>query len=149
VTLVNHRPFWTRLRAGNADFDAATEELLRVESPVNHVLRTLAGDLEVGGVTMRRGELVTLWLRSANRDADVFDDPDTMRPSGRRHTHLSFGHGPHYCIAAYLARIEIGALVRALAELVGDAELSGIPRRMESSFLRGYREVPITLRRRG
>lgn len=149
MTLVNHRLFWTELRTGGVDFGDATEELLRFESPVNHVLRTLVDDLEIGGVRMRRGELVTLWLRSANRDAEVFDDPDTMLPIRRRYAHLSFGHGPHYCIAAYLARIEIGALVRALAELVADAELSGTPQRMESSFLRGYRSVPITLRRRG
>jgi cytochrome P450 len=148
VTLVRHRPFWTSLRAGTGDFDAATEELLRFEAPVNHLMRTLTGDLEVAGVRMRPGELVTLWLRSANRDEDVFDDADTMRATGRRHAHLTFGHGPHYCIAAYLARVEIGSLVRALVELVDDAELSGTPQRMESNFLRGYRSVPVALHRR-
>ena len=148
VTLVQHRPFWTQLQAGDGDVDVATEELLRLQSPVNHVMRTLLDDLAVGGVTMRRGELVTLWLRSANRDADVFDDPDQLRLTPRGHPHLTFGHGPHYCIAAYLARLEISSLVRALTDLVGDAELAGEPRRMESNFLRGYRCVPIALRRR-
>ncbi|MFC0527574.1 cytochrome P450 [Phytohabitans kaempferiae] len=148
VTLVRHRPFWTELRTGRADFDVATEELLRFEAPVNHLMRTLTGDVEVEGVRMRAGELVTLWLRSANRDADIFDDPDTMRATGRRHAHLTFGHGPHYCIAAYLARLEIRSLIRALAEEVADAELSAPPRRMESNFLRGYRAVPVALRPR-
>ena len=111
-------------------------------------MRTLLGDLEIGGVVMRPGEFVTLWLRSANRDEDVFDDPDEMRLTSRGHPNLSFGHGPHYCIAAYLARLEISSLLRALADLVGDAELAGEPRRMESSFLRGYRSVPIALHRR-
>jgi cytochrome P450 len=149
MTMVRQRPFWTLLRAGDADFDVATEELLRYEAPVNHVMRSLLGDLEVGGVTMRRGDLVTLWLRSANRDADVFDDPERMRLSPRGRPHLSFGLGPHYCIAAYLGRLEISSLLRALAELVGDAELAGEPRRMESSFLRGYRWVPLALHRSG
>jgi cytochrome P450 len=148
MTMVQHRPFWTLLRAGGADFDVATEELLRCETPVSHVMRSLLGDLEVGGVTMRRGELVTLWLRSANRDAEIFDDPERMRLRPRSHPHLSFGHGPHYCIAAYLGRLEISSLLRALADLVDDVELAGEPRRMESSFLRGYRSVPLALHRR-
>jgi cytochrome P450 len=147
MTLVHHRSFWARLRTGEVDPSAATEELLRFEAPVNHIMRTLLDDLDIAGARMRRGELVTLWLRSANRDEDMFDDPDTIRP-GRPHTHLSFGHGPHYCIAANLARLELQSLVRALAELVSDAELSGTPQRMESSFLRGYRSVPVTLRPR-
>jgi cytochrome P450 len=145
MSMISQRPFWMQLRSGDADFAIATEEMLRCECPVNHVMRALLDDLQVGGVVMRRGDLVTLWMRSANRDADVFDEPETMRPIKRRHTHLSFGHGPHYCIAAYLARIEIGALIRALAELVSDAELSGTPRRLESGLLRGYRSVPISL----
>jgi cytochrome P450 len=149
MTMVTQRPFWTQLRAGDGDFAVATEELLRYEAPVNHVMRCLLRDLDVGGVTMRRGELVTLWLRSANRDADVFDDPERMLLIGRGHPHLSFGLGPHYCIAAYLGRLEISSLLRALAELVGDAELVGEPRRMESSFLRGYRSVPLVLHRSG
>jgi cytochrome P450 len=149
MTMLAQRPFWTLLRAGQSDFDVATEELLRYETPVNHVMRCLLDDLEVGGVSMRRGELVTLWLRSANRDADVFDDPEQMRLSPRGHPHLSFGQGPHYCIAAYLGRLEISSLLRALAELVRDAEPAGEPRRMESSFLRGYRSVPLALHSRG
>jgi cytochrome P450 len=148
MTLVRHRSFWAALRAGTADFDVATEELLRFEAPVNHLMRTLTGDLEVAGVRMRRGELVTLWLRSANRDEDVFDEADTMRATGHRAAHLTFGHGPHYCIAAYLGRLEVRSLVKALVELVADAELSGTPQRMESNFLRGYRSVPVALHRR-
>lgn len=148
VTLVRHRPFWAALRSGAADLDTATEELLRFEAPANHVMRTLTGDVEVAGVRMRRGELVTLWLRSANRDEEVFDDPDTLRVGRSRQAHLAFGHGPHYCIAAYLARMEIRSLAEALVELVGEAELSDSPRRMESSLFRGYRTVPVTLRRR-
>jgi len=148
MTMITQRPFWTRLRETGGDFTVATEELLRYETPVNHVMRSLLDDLEVGGIAMRRGELVTLWLRSANRDADVFDDPDEMRLSARGHAHLSFGLGPHYCIAAYLGRLEISSLVRALVDLVEDAELAGEPRRMESSMLRGYRSVPLALHRR-
>ncbi len=147
-TLLTQRPFWARLRAGDADLGAAAEELLRGESPVNHVMRVALDDLELGGEVIRRGELVTLWLRSANRDPDVFDAPDELRPDRRGPAHLAFGRGPHHCIAAVLGRLEVSALLGALAELVADAEPAGEPRRMESSFLRGYRSVPMTLRRR-
>jgi cytochrome P450 len=148
MTMLTQRPFWAQLRAGDADFGIAAEELLRYETPINHVMRSLRDDLEVGGVVMRRGEFVTLWLRSANRDPDVFDGPEEMRLTPRRHAQLSFGHGPHYCIAAHLGRLEVSSLASALAELVADAELAGEPQRMESNLLRGYRSLPLALRRR-
>lgn len=148
LTMITQRPFWAQLRAGDADLGIATEELLRYETPVSHVMRDLLDDLEVGGAVMRRGELVTLWLRSANRDPDVFDDPEEMRLVPRGHAHLSFGLGPHYCIAAFLGRLEISSLVGALVDLVRDAELVGEPQRMESNLLRGYRSVPLALQKR-
>lgn len=145
VTMLTQRPFWNQLRAGTADFAAAAQELLRYETPVNHIMRVLLDDLEIEGVRMRRGEFVTLWLRSANRDEDVFDGGDEMRLGVPRRAHLSFGAGLHYCIAANLARMEIESLLRALTGLVSAAELTSAPVRMESSFLRGYRSVPIAL----
>jgi cytochrome P450 len=148
LTMVTEPAFWARLRAGEADPDVATEEILRHETPVNHMMRVLLEDLCVAGVTMRAGEYVTLWVRSANRDEDVFDDPDAMRPTRWPNPHLGFGHGPHYCIAALLARIEVGAVVRALVDLVGDVEQTGPAPRLESNFFRGYRTVPLALTHR-
>jgi len=148
VTMITDPQFWRLLRDGSAGPDAATEEVLRRESPVNHVMRVLLEDMTIGGVTMRAGEFVTLWLRSGNRDDEVFDRPDELIADRRGGAHLSFGLGPHYCIAAYLARIEVGAVVRALAELVGSAEFTAEPERLESNFFRGYRRVPVALRGR-
>jgi cytochrome P450 len=148
LTMVDHRDEWARLRAGEADLDTATEEIFRFEAPVNHVMRVLLEDVEVGGVAMRRGEFVTMWLRSANRDDEVFDRPDDLVFDRRPNKHLTFGLGSHYCIAAFLARIEVGAIVRALAEIVAGAELAGKPDRLESNFFRGYRTLPLSLSRR-
>lgn len=145
VTMITDPAFWTDLRQRRADPDVATEELLRRETPVNHMMRVLLDDLTIGGVTMRRGDYVTLWIRSGNRDEEVFEAPEEMRAGRRPNAHLSFGQGAHYCIAAMLARIEVGAIVRALADVVGDAELRGEPVQLESNFFRGYRSVPITL----
>lgn len=148
ITMLTQPDFWAGLRAGQGDLNVATEELLRYETPINHVMRTLLEDLEIGGVTMRRGEFVTLWLRSANRDPEVYAEPERMWLTPRGHAHLSFGHGPHYCIAAQLGRIEIHALTGALVELVSEVELTGEPRRIESNLLRGYQHLPMTLRPR-
>jgi cytochrome P450 len=147
LTMVTEPEFWAQVRGGDADPDVATEEILRRETPVNHMMRVLVGDLCVNGVTMRAGDYVTLWVRSANRDEDVFDDPDALRAARWPNPHLGFGHGPHYCIAALLARIEVGAVVRALAELVGAAEQTGEAPRLESNFFRGYKSVPLALSR--
>ncbi|MDT0439658.1 MULTISPECIES: cytochrome P450 [Streptomyces] len=148
LTMVTHRSAWQGLREGRTGLDGATEELLRFEAPVSHVMRVLLADTEIGGVTLRKGEYVTLWLRSANRDEDVFDHPDELRFDRAGSRHLTFGHGAHYCIAAALARIEVGAIVQALSEQIADAELAGVPRRLESNFFRGYRTVPLALTRR-
>ncbi|RPK85456.1 Steroid C26-monooxygenase [Streptomyces sp. ADI97-07] len=148
LTMVTHREAWQGLREGSTDVAGATEELLRFEAPVSHVMRVLLEDTEIGGVTLRRGEYVTLWLRSANRDEDVFDGPEELRFDRKGSGHLAFGHGAHYCIAAVLARIEVEAIVTALCEQVADAELAGVPQRLESNFFRGYRTVPLALTRR-
>lgn len=144
-TMVTHPDAWAELRDGSADIDSATEEILRFEAPVNHVMRVLLDDVEIGGVRMRRGEFVTLWLRSANRDEDVYDRPDELRFDRSGNQHLSFGLGTHYCIAAYLARIEVRAVMRALVEDVAEVEPAGVPQRLESNFFRGYRSVPLAL----
>jgi cytochrome P450 len=148
LTLVTEPEFWRQLRAGEADPDVATEEILRRETPVNHIMRVLINDLTIAGVSMRAGDFVTLWLRSANRDEDVFDAPEELRAARRPNPHLGFGHGPHYCVAALLARIEVGAVVRALAGLVRTAELRAEPVRLESNFFRGYRSLSLALNHR-
>ncbi|WP_051723655.1 cytochrome P450 [Micromonospora chokoriensis] len=148
LTLVTEPEFWRQLRGGEADPDVATEEILRRETPVNHIMRVLVGDLTIAGVPMRAGEFVTLWLRSANRDEDIFDAPEELRAARRPNPHLGFGHGAHYCVAALLARIEVGAVVRALAGLVRTAELRAEPVRLESNFFRGYRSLSLALSHR-
>ncbi|MFI5777327.1 cytochrome P450 [Nocardia sp. NPDC051570] len=145
LTLVTDPAAWDLLRAGGTDPDTATEEILRLGCPVNHVMREVTEDLEIGGIPMRTGEFVTLWLRSANRDEEIFDHPDVLDFTRKPNRHISFGLGSHYCVAAFLARLEVGSIVRALLELVGSAELSGQPTYLESNFFRGYRSLPMIL----
>ena len=148
LTVVDQHHYWDVLRRGEADLGVATEEMLRFETPVSHVLRVLRADLTVGGVTMPAGDLVTLWVRSGNRDEAAFPAARTLDPHRRPNPHLSFGHGPHYCVAAELARIEVAAVLQALVDLVADVEATARPTRVESNFFRGYHAVPVTLRAR-
>ncbi|MBB1151742.1 MULTISPECIES: cytochrome P450 [Amycolatopsis] len=143
LTLVTDPGEWAMLRAGRADPDTATEEILRLGCPVSHVMRVATEDVEIGGTRMHAGEFVTLWLRSANRDPEVFDRPDTLDFTRKPNRHLTFGLGSHYCIAAFLARLEVGSIVKAMLELVGTAELRGDPVHLESNFFRGYRSLPM------
>jgi cytochrome P450 family 142 subfamily A polypeptide 1 len=94
--------------------NGATEEILRFVSPVISFTRTCTTDTELRDKTIRAGEVVLNVYPSANRDADVFDDPDTFRIERSPNLHLAFGTGPHFCLGANLARTEIRILLEEL-----------------------------------
>ena len=145
LTLCRSPEQWAMVRDGRVRVEDATEEVLRYASPANHVLRSAVRDQDIGGLTVRAGEYVTLWLGSANRDETVFADPDEVRFGRTPNKHLAFGLGGHFCLGAFLARLELTSLVRALAELVRMAELRGTPERLASNVLRGYTSLPLAL----
>ena len=95
--------------------EPAVEEILRWTSPVIQFARTAVRDTEIRGVTIRAGDTVGIWYPSANRDPQAFDRPDTFDISREPNYHLAFGHGPHFCLGANLARWELRALFRELA----------------------------------
>jgi cytochrome P450 len=95
------------LRARPALLDGAVEELLRWETPVTAVPRLLKQDVEVGGVPLAKGQLVTLLIGAANVDAGEFGDPTRVDFGRARNRHLAFGAGPHRCLGSHLARLEL------------------------------------------
>jgi cytochrome P450 len=98
----------------------AVEESLRLEPAAAVVDRYATRDLRIGTAAIQRGDLVTVSLAGAGRDPAVFPDPDTFdirRPNSR--LHLTFAHGPHFCLGAHLARLEAQAAVRAVLRLPG------------------------------
>jgi cytochrome P450 len=100
--------------------DNAIEESVRLEPAAAVVDRYATRDLELGGASIAAGDLVTVSLAGANRDPAVFTDPDVFdvrRANVRQH--LAFAHGPHFCVGADLARLEVHAALRALLELPG------------------------------
>ena len=102
---------WERLRAQPDLFNMAVGEILRWTSPPAHVMRTALADTSLGEPRIRSGDRVVVWLPSANRDESVFPDGGRFIVDRDPNPHLSFGGGPHYCVGAVLARLELGAML--------------------------------------
>ncbi|MFE1287302.1 cytochrome P450 [Streptomyces sp. NPDC058751] len=121
LALLRHPGQLARLREDPALIRAAVDELARYDTPTQAIVRVVAEDVEIGGRTLREGELAYLFLAATNRDPERFDDPDRLdltRPGNR---HLSFGNGPHFCLGGPLAKLQaevaVGTLVRRLPHL--------------------------------
>jgi cytochrome P450 family 142 subfamily A polypeptide 1 len=102
---------------------AAVEEMVRMVSPVHSFSRTVLADTEIRGRAIQKGQSVLMVYPSANRDADVYDDPDTFRVD-RNPTHLGFGVGTHFCLGANLARMEMRVAFEQLLRRLPDMEYS-------------------------
>lgn len=131
-----------------ADLDTllptAVEEMLRYTSPVAHFKRTVMNDVELRGRQLHAGDRVVVFYGSANRDEDVFSDPDTFDVGRNPNPHLAFGGGgPHLCLGLHVARIEIAAMLREILTRLPDMEPAGTIERMASSFIAGVHAMPV------
>jgi hypothetical protein len=115
LSLLRHPDQLARVRDADAD-RTCVEELLRYESPAQIIARTVAEDLEWDGRSLRRGDAVVLLMGAANRDPEMFTDPEALDVERNPNPHVAFGHGPHFCLGAQLSRLEgrvaLPALVR-------------------------------------
>ncbi len=132
-----------KLRRDPSLVDSAVEEIVRWTSPVIQFCRTPVEDVELRGQKIRAGESLCLLYPSANRDEEVFDEPDEFRVERQPNPHVGFGIGEHFCLGANLARLELRVIVRQLAERLVAVELGGAFERMRSSFLGGVKRMPI------
>ncbi len=125
---------------------AAVEEFLRYEAPVQATDRVATEDVEIGGRRIRRGQFCVLLLGAANRDPEVFPDPDRLDVGRAENRHVSFGAGIHFCLGAGLARLEAQIALRALLErfprFSGDVRA---PSWRPSMTLRGVTSLPVAL----
>lgn len=145
MALIENPDEWSRLRGGEVGIDSAVEEVLRYTSPALHVMRVATSDVEVGEQLVRAGDAVAVWNSSANRDEAVFVNPDDFDLGRSPNRHLTFGIGPHFCLGATLARVELKVLLEVLAERVTHIELAGAVRRMRSNFMWGIEHLPVSL----
>jgi cytochrome P450 len=124
----------------------AVEEILRLDSPVQLTGRIARRDIDFAGTTVRRGEMIVIYLAGANRDPAVFEDPhrfDIERPNANKH--LSFSGGRHFCLGAALARAEGEVGLRTFFERYPDAQLAGGGVRRDTRVLRGWSSLPVAL----
>jgi cytochrome P450 len=122
----------------------AVEEFLRWSSPVNYFRRTAVRDVDLAGTPIRAGDKVVTWFSSANRDPEVFSDPDTFDVTRSPNEHLTFGAGgPHFCLGAALARLELRVMFEELLPRLDSVQLAGPLRRVRSNFVNGIKSMPI------
>ncbi|MEV6948661.1 cytochrome P450 [Streptomyces sp. NPDC051172] len=125
-----------------------TEEALRWASPANHFMRYAKRDVELRGVPIAAGDAVVVWLGSANRDEDVFTDPDTFDIRRARNRHVAFGVGSHFCVGHTVAKVTLRLLFTEMLSRFHDFEVVGKVQRLRSNFVAGYSHLPVTARRR-
>ena len=146
LTLLANPEQWNLLRAqGDRVIGSAVEEVLRWSSPVAHMRRTAKQDVEVGGQKIAAGQKVVMFYGSANRDESVFERPDEFDISRTRNPHFAFGSGgPHLCLGAGLARLEMAALLLEVARRMPDLEVTGDTTWVPSCYIMGPEHVPVS-----
>jgi cytochrome P450 len=143
LALLEHPGEWEKLRRDAALVDPAVEEIVRWVTPVIQFARTATRDYELRGQKIRAGERVCLFYPSANRDEEVFADPEAFRIDRQPNPHIAFGMGEHVCLGAHLARLELRTAFAALRERLAHAELAGPVERVRSSFVGGIKRAPL------
>ncbi len=137
----DQRELWMR------DFDAvaptAVEEIVRWATPVIHFRRTATVDTEIGGQAIKAGDKVVMFYNSANRDDTVFADPYRFDLLRTPNEHVGFGAGgPHFCLGANLARVEIRIMFEELFAALPDLVITGEPDMLQSAFIHGIKRMP-------
>jgi cholest-4-en-3-one 26-monooxygenase len=105
--------------------------------------RTLTSDFELRGKKLKKGDKVVLWYPSANRDEDVFADPDRFDVSRNIPEHVGLGVGEHYCLGASFARAQLRSIFTEVITRLPDIEGAGPIRYLRSNFIQGIKEMPV------
>ena len=144
VALLEHPDATDDLRADPALMPNAVEEMLRWWTPVMTFRRTATADCELGGRRIAAGDKVVVSFTSANRDEAVFAAPDRFDIRRHPNPHLVFGHGPHFCLGARLARTQMRALFDEVLARTSSLRPAGQPSYLRSNFQRGVKRLPVT-----
>ncbi|BCJ52552.1 cytochrome P450 [Actinoplanes sp. NBRC 14428] len=143
VALLHHPAQLALLREDPGLAPAATEELLRYDTPAQLLVRVAWDDVEVAGVPVSGGERIVAYLGAGNRDPERFAEPDRLELARADNAPLSFGGGIHYCLGAPLARLEAQIALPALVKRFPKLDFAGVPGRRDSLAIRGYTNLPI------
>ncbi|MFI7011170.1 cytochrome P450 [Streptomyces sp. NPDC050145] len=134
---------YERLRSGRAATATAVDELLRRHPPVLTFRRTAARDTTLAGTRIAKGDKVVVFHASANHDERVFPDPFRLDLDRSPNPHVSFGDGPHVCLGAHFARLQLRVLHEELVRAAPELRLAEPPRRLVSNFINGIKELRV------
>ena len=148
LALLQHPDQLAALRADPTLLPTAVEEVLRYANPLHYFRRTATCDTELNGVAIRAGDKVAMYYTSANRDEDVFTEPQVFDVRRTPNRHLSFGVAEHFCVGAHLARLEARVFFDELLATFPTIELAGPPTRVRSNLNNALRSLPLRLVRR-
>jgi len=135
---------WARLRDDRSLMAKAVEEMLRYVTPVMNFRRQSTKATELRGQKIGPDEKVVFFHISGNRDEDIFENPQAFDVSRAPNPHMAFGGGgPHFCLGANLARMEIRVMFEHLLDRLPDLHQDGELQRLQSSFINGYKHLPV------
>jgi len=146
LALTEHPDQLQILAENPAAIEVGVEELLRYVSPILNMARTVTSDVEIAGETLHEGDQVIMLYPSANRDETVFHDAQRLDVRRTPNPHIAFGFGPHFCLGASLARLELKVMFTRLLDRLPDIRLADgavLPYR-NSNFITGPEAMPVT-----
>jgi len=145
VLALNENPDqFAKLRANPALIDTMVPEVIRWQTPLAHMRRTALADTELGGKQIKKGDRVVMWYVSGNRDDEMIERPNEfIIDRARPRTHLSFGFGIHRCVGMRLAELQLRIVWEEMLKRFERIEVVGEPKRVYSSFVKGYESLPV------
>ncbi len=147
LDLLAHPDEKDRLIADPTLAATAADEILRRAHPVHHFRRTATCEVTVHGRRIKAGDKVTMWYASGNYDEEKFADPYRLDLGRQPNRHLTFGlGGPHFCLGAHLAKLEVRIWLEEMVPYLGRLELAGQPTRLRSNFFNGIKRLPVRVR---
>ncbi len=147
LALLEHPEERARLVSDPSLAATAADEVLRFAHPVHHFRRTATRDVVAHGRRIRAGDKVTVWYAAGNFDEERFPDPYRFDVGRSPNRHLTFGlGGPHFCLGAHLAKLEITVWLEEMIPYLDRIELAGTPRRLRSNFFNGIKRMPVRAR---
>ena len=147
VKFLNENPAeYAKLRADHGLVESMVSEIIRYQTPLAHMRRTVLEDTILGGQHIRKGDKVVMWYVSGNRDERAIDNPDAFiidRPRARQH--MSFGFGIHRCVGNRLAELQLKILWEEILARFDTIEVVAEPERVPSAFVRGYKSLMVRI----
>jgi cytochrome P450 len=144
--LSQHPDQYEKLRNNPALIDSFVPEVIRWQTPLAHMRRTALEDFEFRGRKIRKGDKVVMWYVSGNRDEEAIERPyEFLIDRARPRQHLSFGFGIHRCVGIRLAELQLKIIWEEILKRFDKIEVVGPPKRVYSSFVKGYETLPVRI----